>query len=120
MPADRIIGSVTKITARASQPGYRVGTRTPSLPSSGFHREDALPYRLPRGPGGWSGGRNGGDVPRLFDRRYREGEPRPRTRPVALGPDTAPVRLHYSLADGKAQAGVAPVLLGVAARRAAL
>ena len=35
--------------------------------------------------------------------RNREGEPRAQARPVALGPDAAPVRLHYPLADGKAQ-----------------
>ena len=42
----------------------------------------------------------------------REGEACAHARPVALGPDSAPVRLDYSLAHGKAKAGVAPLLLG--------
>ena len=58
-------------------------------------------------------GAAGGDVPGLLHRRKGEGEPRAQARPVALGPDAAPERFNYPLADGKAQARVAPLFLGL-------
>ena len=45
----------------------------------------------------------------VLGHRNREGEPRPKARPVARGPDASPVGLHYPLADGEAQAGTRDV-----------
>ena len=41
----------------------------------------------------------------LLHRRNGEGKPGPQPRPAAFGPDAAPVRFHYALADGQALPG---------------
>ena len=64
--------------------------------------------RLPRLPGSGATARQDagrGAVDGLFGHRNREGEPRAPARPIALGPDAAPVGLDQSLRDGQAQAG---------------
>ena len=77
------------------------------------HSQDAQLFRAPRSAGRGPTGGGRGDVPSLLHRRKGEGEPCAQARPVALGPDAAPERFNYSLADGKAQARVAPLFLGL-------
>ena len=79
----------------------RPGERVPDVPERlrvVVHHEDALPLRPL--PAGGEPGNAGCGIP---GHRNREGEPRPQARPVALGPNPAPVGLHYPLADGEAQ-----------------